>query len=89
MSETKWTAGPWKADEEQAYIFGPECEMIAELRGYGAGLPMQANARLIASAPELYRALEAAIRDMELSDMVVQNCLPQCRAALALARGGE
>lgn len=56
-----WTPGPWGYDGI-CYIFGPAEEMIADtdddihvirMRGIGAQLPIEANARLIALAPEM------------------------------------
>lgn len=60
MSETKHTPGPWKFDD-MMYVFGPKNEMVCQIRGYGAGLPQEANARLIVSAPELLEACKAAL----------------------------
>lgn len=54
------TEGPWKLDQEELFIFGPNTEMIAEIRGYGAGLPQYANGNLIAAAPDMLEALEQA-----------------------------
>ena len=64
----KYTPGPWTYDGI-CYIWGPKGEMIADdgipdeqemetirLRGVGAALPMEANAHLIAAAPELLEA---------------------------------
>ena len=63
--EREATVGPWKADmpsfmggELSGYVFGPDCEMVADecpecegvrLRGVGAKLPMKTNALLIAA----------------------------------------
>jgi hypothetical protein len=50
-----WTPGPWKAGGALAagYIWGPNGEMIGEVRGKGGGLPQDANQRLLAAAPEM------------------------------------
>ena len=48
----KHTPGPWIPDEDHIFIMGPQGEMIAEMRGEGAELPIEGNARLIASAPD-------------------------------------
>jgi hypothetical protein len=64
------TPGPWRFDGI-CYIFGPNDEMIADteveetpgavlrMRGIGAQLPIEANARLAAAAPELLAACES------------------------------
>jgi len=45
------TPGPWTMDDpmDGIYIFGPDNEMVAELRGFGAHLPSGVNGALIAS----------------------------------------
>jgi hypothetical protein len=50
----------------------------------------EANARLIAAAPDLYAACEAAVFAANHIDCVraMQEVLPQLRAALAKAGGG-
>lgn len=70
--EKKFTPGPWSYDGV-LYIRGPNGEMVADfveddecslarIRGTGANLPQEANAHLIAAAPELLEALEEAER---------------------------
>ena len=54
MSTDTHTPGPWAVDNQ--YIHGPDGIRFLAVAGDGAG---QANARLIASAPELLAALEA------------------------------
>ena len=54
------TPGPWTVDNQ--YIHGPDGIRFLAVAGDGAG---QANARLIASAPELLEALEAVLQDLE------------------------
>jgi hypothetical protein len=58
--ETKHTPGPWHLDDEAQpdYVFSRDMKMIATLRGEGDELPLIANARLIAAAPDLLEALE-------------------------------
>jgi len=53
------TPGPWHTDDYAMFIFGPNNETIAQTRGEGADLPIDANARLLAAAPEMLEALEA------------------------------
>jgi len=69
MSGEKFTPGPWEFDG-MAYIFKTpigDGEMVAQIRGWGwlqkkgeeAGIAEQnANARLIAAAPDMYEALK-------------------------------
>jgi hypothetical protein len=61
------TPGPWHYDG-QAYIFGPKTEMIAMIRGTGEGLPEDANARLLAAAPDLLAACKMAVNDYTYSN---------------------
>lgn len=99
MSETKtpWTEGPWSVSHpgngvrvEYEGEYRNDGWVIAELLGPDA----EANARLIASSPALYEALEKALRQMRIwvsinGDMVgaLQEVIDEGDAALALARG--
>jgi hypothetical protein len=58
MSDKKHTAGPWKWDGG-GYIDAPR-ECIAGINATGSPSESEANARLIAAAPELLEACEAA-----------------------------
>ena len=50
--KSKHTPGPWKAYDE--FIYDDNSKTIAEVRTYQSGeMPWQANARLMAAAPEL------------------------------------
>ena len=88
------TPGPWKVQE-----FSAQTYMISTFQNglIAQHVPGEANARLIAAAPELYEALEAAYmvltswvptpqktRLEEHADAVTLAC-----AALAKARGDE
>lgn len=56
----------------------------------GCGPTSEANARLIAAAPELYAALNAALTIMEVQwgkEAKPGSCIYMARAALAKARG--
>ena len=87
MSE--FTPGPWRAIpwEEKAirivpdaYI-GPVCEVFGHKRQ-----PMQANANLIAAAPELYEACEEAlVNDIAAEGENASNMFPALRKKLAAA----
>jgi hypothetical protein len=59
VSETKFTPGPWQIVEHQVpNVVGPNGELVGGSNPYGCVETSEANARLIASAPELYEALE-------------------------------
>jgi len=84
------TQGPWKYDDEGQYIFGPNTEMIAEIRGYGEYLPQEANGRLIAAAPELLEALESCLSTIQMECPECDGCkadlCTQCRAKAAIRK---
>jgi len=98
------TPGPWATHKtegnggnipDRLEIVGPEegrkRSLIASI--YGFKLPEgQANARLIAAAPELYEALEAAYMVLKPQKSRFEeyvNAVTLARAALAKARGEE
>jgi hypothetical protein len=96
MSEPKWTPGPWSAS--QTYPPGDWCIhargipwQLAYLRGHSEiDWPLEATARLIAAAPELYEALLASEEELRLIHMkdtsVVYNPALRTQMALALAK---
>lgn len=97
--ETKHTPTPWRYDGE-AYIFGPANEMVAEIRGHGARLPMEENAVFIVCAvnahDELLRALKGVTVLVEtllskhaanLEDSVIDHTLEEANKAIAKAGG--
>lgn len=105
MSE-KHTEGPWKVGPMGQYIFGPDTEMVADMenpdgsvcrmRGVGGELPIEANARLIAAAPELLEALESIADEIEncicevdlvTTDTLLGGFRDQARKAIAKAKG--
>ena len=61
-SPRQHTPGPWTVDNQ--YIHGPDGIRFLAVAGDGAG---QANARLIAAAPDLLNLLTAAGRLEELT----------------------
>ena len=102
MSEHKWTAGPWRVNGS---LPGPTCDECGadtisdDIGIWSKSAPIAAaimdarqesNAHVIAAAPELFEALEAACewdgQDMEGVDAV---WLDRARAALAKAKGEE
>lgn len=78
MSEVKHTPGPWKAypvsyDASAYYIFAKNTKdgrspTVAHIPR-STIQPMEANARLIAAAPELLEALQDLNRELVLSDV--------------------
>ena len=95
-----YTPGPWATHKtegnggnipDRLEIVGPEegrkRSLIASI--YGFKLPEgQANARLIAAAPELYEALEN-LMDFLFHGKKDRQMILRARAALAKARGEE
>lgn len=73
----KHTPGPWTLDRNSVLI---PIESHSWAEAY-AGTP--ANARLIAAAPDLYKALALAVRQNEHDMLMTGEELRQCRAALA------
>jgi hypothetical protein len=92
----KWTAGPWSIEFFQSPNPGLEdwpSININNSTGYNIAeihLPDdedEANAQLIASAPELYEALREAVELMPLGTTVRANWLTKTSELLAKARG--
>jgi len=88
MTTPKWTPGPWRMD-----LSGVEskhqrvCDVLASSLA-----ERNANARLIAAAPELYAALESLLtHDSAAGPCDVPglkcDCYERARAALKRARG--
>lgn len=102
MSDTKFTPGPWGIHSSGRNARDTELtrfEIAYGRNSYGDGpeggvatltQTTEANARLIASAPDLYEALihaQVALADMSLDSPVIRHALPLVNAALAKARG--
>jgi hypothetical protein len=105
MSEAKFTPGPWRAEKVSKFgecdIYGPNGEELALIYvSNGADdpemWPAEANARLIASAPDLldsvYEFLER-YEDMESAELFAKlpgeeaQRVVRARAALSKATG--
>lgn len=89
----KHTQGPWKRGVTSPKIYGADGEPVARAWHDRDAIEREANARLIAAAPELLEALEAAetalIKDMEDPEgfnWEQSGLLPKIRAAIAKAR---
>lgn len=103
MSETKFTPGPWRTvrpSDNPTKLYVRDCGgLIAEgpfpshYEGQDERFAKEvdqyeANARLIAAAPELYEALDQILDDMGNDGLsCCQAAKDQARAALAKARG--
>ena len=85
------TIGPWRVDRANPgpttgewMIAGGKPGYLAEVRDCGSG-DVQANARLIASAPDLLAALEN-IAVMDADNPCARACADMARAAIKAAR---
>ena len=94
----KHTPGPWnriKGDRNVYSAAGTVCKTPAILGGGSAATNWEANARLIAAAPDLLEALEDALSDydawMKDADVTPNESLlawtNKARSAIARARG--
>jgi hypothetical protein len=92
VNATKWTAGPWHNDSRN-YGYGP-CDVNGPRLADGSDYApictanTEANAQLIAAAPELYAALELVVRDSEAGCLRVDT-VEHIKDVLAKARGEE
>lgn len=92
MNERKWTKGPWYAD--RVHVTAWDGRGVAGC-GYRRSSDYNRadhaenmnNAHLIAAAPDLYEALEGAIKLLELHVCGASDVVESARAALAKARG--
>ena len=98
MSEPKFTKGPWKATYDSQLqaaieIYNTEDRiMVAVLpdRGTVEAMPeIEANANLIAAAPDMYEALETIERVAGIGMMEDDPARVKARDALRKARGEE
>lgn len=88
----KWTAGAWRAvqaiDATHWYVATPVRTSPSDIVSYGPDA--EANARLIATAPDLYEALVAAQEELRLLRMkdtnVVYNPALHLQITLVLAK---
>lgn len=81
--ENKHTPGPWTVGDTPAIVYDDNaCEVAIATFNQES---FEANARLIAAAPELLAALEAWV-DCEIAS---QECFKLSRAAIAKATGND
>ena len=92
----KHTPGPWQWEDEQLFVHeeasGATVARVCDDDGYVScphAMPMSANARLIAAAPELLETLESVVKvcDDLGRDGVFSHVMAQARAAIAKATG--
>jgi len=84
MSETKFTPGPWRASKDG---FDVENVVGAGVCALYADETCEANARLIAAAPEMYEAVATLVRMVTDGDWTTVE-LNEARALLARVEGG-
>jgi len=88
MSE--YTKGPWTVNKEfgmQGMIDANE-HPVAATCGYASPKGREANANLIAAAPDLFEALEAIVNDLPINrDWLNPDYENMAYAAIAKAKG--
>lgn len=88
---TKHTPGPWRfkphsVDSNYMLIFcSPDQGEGDNLRGYCG----EANARLIAAAPDLLEALQRLVMDGDVRDSAGKGAINEALAAIAKATGEQ
>jgi len=91
MNATKWTPGPWVAEQKGTRVLAKDdrITIVCEVTGSVSNKTTTADAALIAAAPELYDALRL-LEDVERNCgglAIFQAAMCKARAALAKARG--
>ena len=99
---SKHTPGPWVVSADPLHFYslttviggkessqknGPPQQMIVQVGGFAEWKEAEANARLIAAAPELLEALKL-IASAENSALDLAYCKGIARAAITKATGG-
>lgn len=102
MSETKFSPGPWKAIRDPLHYgslstvyagstdekAGIGAQMLVQIGGWSDPTEQEANANLIAAAPELYEALEMCVKHLDADgNLWSKEDQAMAIAALAKARG--
>jgi hypothetical protein len=87
----KHTQGPWVAipmpDGSIDICKSNAGYHIAQMLYTGYPADVQANARLIASAPDLLASLESLLDDADVCEVAGDDAIRQARAAIAKAKG--
>ena len=89
MSASKYTPGPWKYWNGKIYNTEDmnNGDVVVSVHKYGK--EHDANARLIAAAPELFESLDRLVTQMTDEGGWEGYSLNEARAALAKARGAK
>jgi hypothetical protein len=89
------TQGPWHpvtlgASPDHSWAIDSELHEVARLPEWPDNqAEAEANARLIAAAPEMLAALEELCADKYLADPINADRMGKAKAAIAKAKGGE
>ena len=93
---SKFTKGKWKYAEPLGVVFSEDtCAVIATVHGAGTGSCFnlspegQANARLIAAAPEMYELIDRLVRRSPNTTEEVSDTLTGMKILLARIDGKE
>ena len=89
MSKTKHTPGPWKTSYTNISVVTAENgAVVARASKLNGLMNLQANARLIAAAPDLLEALQTVVANAPDPYCAITRFIDaQCRAAIAKATG--
>jgi hypothetical protein len=82
--------GPWHTidTDRGIYIIGPSSSLLAIVQPYHNNVVQnEANARLIASAPDLLEALESLVANLAEGDFISETRIDAARAAIRKATG--
>lgn len=88
------TPGPWTVDDDTNYIRDSRGFVVADLPSCGPNFdtPREANARLIAAAPEMLEALKALLAECYRLNVDIKGAsdvMYQCEQIIAKATGGQ
>lgn len=95
MQELKHTPGPWKTEDDfyrqGVGILGADGLYVAHVIRTSAHSETEANARLIAAAPDLLEALQGAVRAMEIATLLpsFKPFIQRGKSAIAKATGQQ
>jgi hypothetical protein len=82
--------GPWHTldTDRGIYIIGPSSSLLAIVQPYHSNVVQnEANARLIASAPDLLEALQSLVANLAEGDFISETRIDAARAAITKATG--
>lgn len=86
MNITDYTSGPWEAKDQWGYIkIHSKDEGVCAV--HGLGVNSQANARIIAAAPDLLDALKALMATEDMLRDPKCKVMKSARLAIAKAEG--